>query len=160
MGLKRRIHFYGENTTIHGIGQITDSSKNYFERTVWIVTFLVSAYATYLIFMASYEAYDKNPISFATETAYLNWNTTFPAVTLCQLVNPDIFNDEAPKDNIFQNFISEVVFFTGACYSCNKECPDCKKADMPTLMKTYRKPCDKLLGDCKWNGKSFRCCDK
>lgn len=156
----RRIHYYGEKTTIHGIRQITNDSLHFLERFAWVLTFVASCYGTAVIFLASYEAYDKNPISFATETTYLNWNTTFPAVTVCQLVNPDIFTDALPKDNVYQNFISEVVFFTGACYSCSKKCPRCKTDDIKMLMDKYRKHCDGLLGDCQWNDKSFRCCDK
>lgn len=34
--------------------------------------------------------YRENSVSFLTETTYLDWNTTFPAVTVCQIAGMDL----------------------------------------------------------------------
>lgn len=160
MGCHNRLENYGKNTTIHGFGQVSDKSLHFLERFAWFVTILISGYGMSVIFLASYDAYDKNPISFVTETAYLRWNTTFPAVTACQLMNPDIFGGSVAKDNILRNYISEMVFFTGSCYSCSKNCSECPKLDVKALVKKYRKTCKDLLSTCIWTGKPFDCCEK
>lgn len=158
--LSRRVQYYSENTTIHGIGHVTNASVHVLERLTWFIVVLISIYGMSAVFLASFGAYNSNPISFATETTYLNWNSTFPAVTLCQLVNLDIFSESKSKDNVYLNFISEIVFFTGACYSCSKKCPKCETTNFQELVSKYRKGCNQLLGKCYWNGKYFDCCEK
>lgn len=106
-----------------------------------------------LIFLASYDAYDTNPISFVTETTYLQWNTSFPSVSICQVMNQDIywtawvhflyiiccykelysiicFSEPNAMYSALQTFISEIVFFTGSCYACSKPCEECERVNM------------------------------
>lgn len=47
-----------------------------------------------LVLEKSYKSYTENAISFVTETAYLNWNTTFPAITLCEIAGTAITWEE------------------------------------------------------------------
>jgi len=42
-------------------------------------------------------AFQNNAVSFVTETAYLDWNTTFPAVSICETESPDKLYDSAAK---------------------------------------------------------------
>lgn len=58
-------------------------------RVFWIVVFIVSVYIMVTVFRASYKAYEENSISFVTETTYLDWNTSFPAITLCPIAGSE-----------------------------------------------------------------------
>lgn len=60
-------------------------------RILWIIIITLSLYGTMRIFKGSYEAYTFNAISFVTETAYLDWNTTFPSVSICEITSTEVF---------------------------------------------------------------------
>ncbi|GLV44091.1 pickpocket 13 [Carabus blaptoides fortunei] len=159
---KKTFKFYGENTSIHGISYVANSSYFILERFCWLLVVILSMYGMILIFLASYDAYDTNPISFVTDTSYLQWNTSFPAISICQVMNQDIYWTAEPNAaySALQTFISEIVFFTGSCYACGKPCAECNKVNMTEVVNRYRKSCTSVLGTCKWNGEPFNCCDK
>lgn len=43
-----------------------------------------------IIFKGSYESFQNNAISFVTETTYLEWNTKFPTVTICEITGTEV----------------------------------------------------------------------
>jgi hypothetical protein len=59
-------------------------------RLTWTAIFILSFYGMILVFKASYKSYTESAISFVTETAYLNWNTSFPAITLCEITSSEV----------------------------------------------------------------------
>lgn len=42
-------------------------------------------------------SFTHNAVSFNVETDYLYWNTTFPAVSICEQESPDKLNDVAQR---------------------------------------------------------------
>ena len=50
----------------------------------WLVCCLISWYASVKLMMASWEAFQNNAISFVVETTYLDWDTTFPSISVCE----------------------------------------------------------------------------
>nr|CAD7415890.1 unnamed protein product [Timema poppensis] len=52
-------------------------------RIFWLVCCTLSWCATGLVVMASWNAFQNNAISFVVETTYLDWNTDFPSLTVC-----------------------------------------------------------------------------
>ncbi|KAJ8971227.1 hypothetical protein NQ317_008816 [Molorchus minor] len=42
-----------------------------------------------VMFKESYKTFQQNAISFVTETTYLDWNTTFPAITICPIAGSE-----------------------------------------------------------------------
>lgn len=76
------------------IGVLTYAS-NYINkscfRLLWTVVFLTLLASMFIFFKESYETYTNNPISFVTETTYLEWNTTFPAITICEVSSSEVF---------------------------------------------------------------------
>lgn len=44
----------------------------------------MSWHGSLILIRAQYEAYSNNPISFVVETSYIDWDTEFPTVALCE----------------------------------------------------------------------------
>lgn len=89
--LCRKLEYYGENTNLHALRYVADKSRHPCFRAMWLMIFVVSTAVMMLVISGAYDTYRYNAISFVTETTYLDWNTTFPAVTICEISNSDVF---------------------------------------------------------------------
>ncbi|KXJ70682.1 hypothetical protein RP20_CCG022753 [Aedes albopictus] len=107
-----------------------------------------------------------NNLSFTIDTAYLHWNTTFPAVSVCQVLNDETMADlleremGLDRDYRMDNVMSDIAFYGGTCYSCEYcttgqlQCP----ANLSLITEVYRLRCTALISDCSWQGRPFDCC--
>ncbi|XP_036325013.1 sodium channel protein Nach [Rhagoletis pomonella] len=105
-------------------------------------------------------------ISFNLDTLYINWNTTFPAVTVCEIYNGEKVWDISEKyfgtnhDLQLDDFVSEVVYFRGTCTTCDKceriKCPQ----NFTELLTRFRSECSQLLFNCRYINRRFNCCDE
>ncbi|KAF5301224.1 hypothetical protein FQA39_LY10810 [Lamprigera yunnana] len=59
-----------------------------------------------------------------------------------------------------QQFITDILFYIGNCYSCLSPCEICSNLNLRDVIKRYRRSCDSLIKTCKWNGVPFDCCEK
>ncbi|KAL1130441.1 hypothetical protein AAG570_011689 [Ranatra chinensis] len=116
--------------------------------------------------MASWYNFQNNAVSFGVDTAYLNWNTTFPAISICENESPDkiyesgtkLFGKERNMNTDF--YLRDIAFFDGTCYSCKSHCGvtmNCTN-DLQYLVRQVRANCTKMLDYCQWNGQPFNCC--
>ncbi|XP_054747422.1 pickpocket protein 11 [Anastrepha obliqua] len=105
-------------------------------------------------------------ISFNLDTLYINWNTSFPAVTVCEIYNGEKIWDLSEQyfgtnhDLQIDDFIGEVVFFRDTCTTCDKcdhiKCPH----NFTELLTRYRGKCAELLLNCRYTNQHFDCCDE
>ncbi|XP_050075198.1 sodium channel protein Nach-like [Anopheles maculipalpis] len=119
--------------------------------------------------------YLHNPLTFYVDTAHLHWNTTFPAVTLCQVVNGETVAElteqhfGADRDPLLDSLIIDIAFYGGTCYSCEECHPAAPLTASPTvnctalrnfteIVRRHRAPCEELLTDCHWQKEPFDCC--
>ena len=63
----------------------------------WAVVVVAALICTYFLLHASMDAFRHHAVSFVSETAYLDWNTTFPAVSVCETESPDKLYESATK---------------------------------------------------------------
>ncbi|CAG9857939.1 unnamed protein product [Phyllotreta striolata] len=117
-----------------------------------------------LVFYQSWLQFEENAISFVTETTYLHWNTTFPSISVCPIAgtepewdDKEEFTDE--EIDVQKQFINDLVFFTGSCYSCYDDCESCKIMNFTEKVLRYRKECNKIITSCKWSQIEFDCCE-
>ncbi|KAG5879361.1 hypothetical protein JTB14_030990 [Gonioctena quinquepunctata] len=160
-----RLKYYGDTSNLHGLKYVSDEKNSWAVRIFWTVTFIVNFGVMLLVFKNSYVAFEEKSVSFVTETTYLEWNTTFPAVTLCPIAGsePEWNDDEDfTKDDIDlqKQFIIDLVYFTGSCYSCNSDCKSCEVMNFTEKVEKYRKKCRRIITACKWNDDHFNCCDE
>ncbi|CAH1113598.1 unnamed protein product [Psylliodes chrysocephalus] len=162
--MKQRLKYYLEESNLHGLKYAADDRRAWFVRAFWCVTFIVSFGIMLLLFYKSWIQFEENAISFVTETTYLHWNTTFPAISVCPITGTEPEwdeNEEFTDDEIDQQkqFIADLVFFTGNCYSCYDDCESCKTMNFTQKVLRYRKECKKIIIGCKWNKVDFDCCE-
>uniref|UniRef100_A0A182IQ60 Uncharacterized protein n=1 Tax=Anopheles atroparvus TaxID=41427 RepID=A0A182IQ60_ANOAO len=117
--------------------------------------------------------YLHNPLTFYVDTTHLHWNTTFPAISVCQVENSETIAEAskeyfgADRDPLVDSLITDIVFYGGTCYSC-EECLsggslgpslDCATLrNFSQLVRRHRAPCDQLITGCQWQRESFDCC--
>ncbi|XP_059611761.1 uncharacterized protein LOC132258450 [Phlebotomus argentipes] len=98
----------------------------------------------------------------------LDWNTSFPAISVCEILNGEKMwdlNEEhfgSDRDKFQDDLVADVAFFKGVCSSC-KTCvqhmkPECQ-TNFSVIIDKFRTKCENLLTNCAWNGVNFTCCD-
>ena len=71
-----------------------------------------------------YIKFRDNSMTFTIDPSYLHFNTSFPAISLCQVFNGEKNWDLSEKffgedrDKRIDDFLTEISFFSGACYTC------------------------------------------
>ncbi|CRK86824.1 CLUMA_CG000653, isoform A [Clunio marinus] len=113
-----------------------------------------------------YEKFRDNSLSFTIDSAYLDFNTSFPSISVCQVFNGEKNWDLSERyfggdrDTRIDDFLTEISFFTGACYTCEL-CSveiDCPK-NYSDILEKFRSNCTDLIKNCSWNGEAFECCE-
>uniref|UniRef100_A0A182MZU2 Amiloride-sensitive sodium channel n=1 Tax=Anopheles dirus TaxID=7168 RepID=A0A182MZU2_9DIPT len=116
--------------------------------------------------------YLHNPLTFYVDTTHLHWNTSFPAVSLCQVVNGETVTeateqyfgpDRAP---VLDSLVIDIAFYGGTCYACEECHPgapvstlDCAGlSNFSALVQRHRATCEDLLTDCQWQREPVDCC--
>ncbi|XP_017130957.1 pickpocket protein 11 [Drosophila elegans] len=135
-----------------------------------MILYLVTFYHTLPFFgsvsVSLLNSYLSSSVSFNLDTIYLNWNSTFPAITVCEIYNAERIWDLSDShfgvehDMHVDDFISEIVFYRGVCSSC-EDCPKLRcPANFTVLVDLFRTNCHQLLVNCSYLNELFDCCDR
>ncbi|KAJ1525493.1 hypothetical protein ONE63_010302 [Megalurothrips usitatus] len=164
--LRAGIKEYLQESSLHGLRYLADPGRHWVERLFWSTVCCAALISTYFLLIASWEAFQYHAVSFVSETAYLHWNTTFPAVSVCETESPDKLYESATKvfgvqrNRNLDFFLRDIVFFDGTCRSCSTQCGsvmECRD-DFMNIINLVRSTCPALLINCRWNGEPFDCC--
>lgn len=113
-----------------------------------------------------YIKFRDNSMSFTIDSAYLDFNTSFPSISLCQVFNGEKNWDLSERfygdirDKRIDDYLTEISYFTGACYTCElcdveMNCP----ANFSDILGKFRASCRNFVKNCSWNDESFDCCE-
>ncbi|XP_026282495.2 sodium channel protein Nach-like [Frankliniella occidentalis] len=157
---------YLQESSLHGLRYLADPGRHWSERLFWAAVCVASLIGTYFLLMSSWNAFQYHAVSFVSETAYLDWNTTFPAVSVCETESPDKLYESATKvfgvtrNRNLDFFLRDIVFFDGTCRSCSTQCGPVMNCtdDFLSIIERVRSNCTSLINNCRWNGELFDCC--
>ena len=140
--------------------------QNFLEAAFWLGVILGLGFPLRLICENLYLKFRDSSMAFTIDSSYLDFNTSFPSVSLCQVFNGEknwdlserYFGDE--RDKRIDDFLTEISFFTGACYTCELcgtevNCPN----NITDILSKFRASCNNFLKNCSWNGVPFECCE-
>src|SRR5690349_13153316 len=90
----------------------------------WVAVSVGLTIPLYIICANLYFKFRDSSMAFTIDSSYLDFNTSFPSISLCQVFNGEknwdlserYFGDE--RDKRIDDFLTEISFFTGACYTC------------------------------------------
>ncbi|KAM3962325.1 sodium channel protein Nach-like [Aphomia sociella] len=163
--LFRRINYACQNLTVHGPRYIVRKDIHWIYRLIYFAIYLQVWIAAVASIRRYYNHYQENTIRFTTRTDYLDWNTTFPSITVCEIINVEklwairkkMGNNDTEK---LDHFLGDIAFFSGTCYSCTSTCKNEKlcNIDYTQFTNNIRATCKELFISCKWNGKAINCC--
>lgn len=161
----RRIRYTFGHLTVHGPSFLVRKDVHFVWRFIYFVIYIHIWIAAFATIHKYYEHYQEGTIRFTTRTDYLDWNTTFPSITVCETANVDKISTDSQgfselQGGKFDRFLAEIIFYTGTCYSCLTACKNesACRINYSELTKNVRTPCDKLFMKCMWNGKPIKCC--
>lgn len=164
---------YMLQSSLHGAKYVVDSERySKYERFFWLFCIILSWIGSVFLINASLKAFNNNAISFVVESSYLDWDTDFPAVFICENKNMDRVQEAADRifgedhDFTLEEVLSEIVYFRGESYHTIHECTgDPEDINEKCLLGNYsyyanfvRSVCEVSLGECSFNGKQFDCC--
>ncbi|XP_075225540.1 sodium channel protein Nach-like [Lycorma delicatula] len=166
----RFIREYFLHSTLHGFHFIAEDNYHWTERIFWIVCCALSWMGSALLIKSSWNNFQNNAISFVVETTYLDVDTRFPTISVCeedyQMVR---VYDVALKmygpdhDCNLDEVLKEIAYFHGTSYYIKEFCFDenilCPQDNYAEIAKQIRTTCDEMFGLCEWGGKRFNCCE-
>ncbi|XP_018563917.1 sodium channel protein Nach-like [Anoplophora glabripennis] len=166
------LRYYILNTSFHGFRFIAEEDRHWTERVFWIICCTISWVATGMLIHSAWNDFQNNSISFVVETSYLEWDTNFPSIAICETdnqkniaeVTDKVFGD--PHDYNMDEIVKEQVYFRGVSFYTLQLCgPEEKSASDDCFLKNFsyfsdkvRSNCSQILKTCKWNNKEFDCC--
>ncbi|XP_044763116.1 sodium channel protein Nach [Coccinella septempunctata] len=167
------LRYFFLNTSFHGLHFIFERERHWTERIFWIVCCVLSWLASILLILSAWSDFRNNAISFVVETSYLDWDTHFPSIAVCETDNQERISEFAdktygnPHDFNFNEIVKELVYFKGLAFYTLQMCgpnatvkhEDCDKRDFVDFSAEVRSPCSKMFQRCVWNDQEFNCCD-
>ncbi|XP_046391545.1 acid-sensing ion channel 4-B-like [Ischnura elegans] len=138
-------------------------------RLFWLLVCGVSWYFCSLFLVETWNVYENNPISFVIETDYLRWNTSFPAVSVCEENNDGRVFEVADQllgkvhDYNLDDVIKEISYFRETTFYINHYCVDnmaCPQTGLQKIAVMVRSPCEDVFESCRWNSVAFNCCSR
>nr|XP_022902813.1 sodium channel protein Nach-like isoform X1 [Onthophagus taurus] len=156
------------NSSFHGLKFLAQTRLHWSEKVFWFICCVLSWYSSILLIEATLDDYQHNSISFGVETNYLDWNTSFPAIFICESDNAkkiSSFADKTygdPRDYNLDEIIKEIVFYKGLSFYtlqiCDKSNPACLKENFEEINRLVRSKCEEIVKNCEWNRRKFNCC--
>ncbi|KAG5878520.1 hypothetical protein JTB14_018903 [Gonioctena quinquepunctata] len=139
----------------------------------WTICCTLSWIATGLLIHSSWKDFQNNAISFVVETSYLDWNTNFPSVVVCETDNQEniarvtdkTFGD--PHDYNLDEMVKELVYYKGLSFYTLQICgPDvlnrtdnCFLRNVSYFPDEVKSSCEDIFQICKWHEQEFDCCE-
>ncbi|CAH2107241.1 unnamed protein product [Euphydryas editha] len=161
-----RLKYSCRNLTVHGPSFLARRDVNFIIRFIYFIIYInvwIFAIASIYKYISTYQ---EDTIRFTTRTDYLDWNTTFPSITICENANINkisttIQNLQVKNQEETTLFAKEIAFFTGECHNCNfnYENDFMIKKEIINLTTAFRSDCKDLFVSCLWDGKPMNCCE-
>ncbi|XP_024084072.1 pickpocket protein 28-like isoform X2 [Cimex lectularius] len=128
MNMKGRLLFFLKNSNIHGL-KYTVEDIGWTQRLFWILSCTLAAIYMVVWCRASWQRFKYKPVDVVQETSYLHWNSSFPAISVCES-DADIGAVAELADKLYgkdhdpdlETFLRDIVYFEGNCYSCQNLC--------------------------------------
>lgn len=141
-------------------------STKFFRICYWIIVGVSFIIPLNILGQNLYLKFKENSMAFTIDSSYLSFNTSFPSVSLCQVFNGEknwdlserFFGED--RDKRIDDFLTEISFFTGACYTCelcdtDVKCPN----NFTDILSKFRASCPNFVKNCSWNNEEFDCCE-
>ncbi|CAH1114983.1 unnamed protein product [Psylliodes chrysocephalus] len=176
MGKHKKVSIFKNyllNTSFHGFRFIVDDKRHWSERIFWTICVTLSWIAASLLIYSAYDDFLHNAISFVVDTSFLEWDTHFPTVVICETDNEDniatvtdrVFGD--PHDYNLDEIVKELVFYKGLSLYTLQICgpnlgdqrdKNCFIKNLSYYHDEVKSSCKDIFHGCQWNEVKFDCC--
>ncbi|CAG9815204.1 unnamed protein product [Phaedon cochleariae] len=166
------IKSYLLNSSFHGYRYVVEDGRHWTERVFWIICCTLGWIAAGLLVHSSWNDFQNNAISFVVETSYLDWDSKFPAVVVCETDNQEdiakvtdkVYGD--PHDYNLDEMVNELVYYKGLTFFTLQTCgpdlphrnPQCLLQNLSFFSDKVRRPCNSIFQKCAWQNEEFDCC--
>lgn len=80
--LKRRLKYIAQNSSLHGVNFLA-SDAHICYKMIWLAVLVFFAYTMQNIILETLRHSKEESVLINVDTAYLNWENTFPSVAIC-----------------------------------------------------------------------------
>ncbi|CAH2262149.1 jg26806 [Pararge aegeria aegeria] len=118
----KRIAYFGRNSSVQGFKYVFQENGTVVSKFIWLLLLLVFTGCIYLLLVPVIQR--AGSVSFTPDTRYLNWNTKFPGVTVCEEYTPKIVVKEMlekysdflnPFNLDYRRHIADRLYGRGSC---------------------------------------------
>ncbi|CAH0583187.1 unnamed protein product [Chrysodeixis includens] len=164
--IRNKLQYLGDHYSLQWVGYVfTPLPTPLFKRLFWLATIIASCVCSAKVLQAALDLYTTDAVSYSVETDYLEWNTPFPAMTICEQLNRARITKYLTKNNLPSSL---ATFSEDVSYRNQKICKSCTTCVMNKtcvhnfldLSQGIRLKCEDLLTDCWWEKRPFKCCDR
>lgn len=166
------VRTYLTEASLHGLKWAAERDRHWTERVFWIACIGLCWAGSVQLILASWDDFQHNAISFVVDTSYLDWDTRFPSLAVCEYdnqrriaeVTDRLYGD--PHDYNLDEIVKELVYFRGLSYYTIQLCgapnaepnPHCLTSNFSFYSSMVRSNCTETFRRCRWNGVDFDCC--
>ncbi|CAK1553729.1 unnamed protein product [Leptosia nina] len=145
--------------TVHGPSFLTRKDVHMTYRLIYFIIYVHVWIAAVASIYKYISAYQEDTIRFTTRTDYLDWNTTFPSITICQIANNKM-HDSGGENEKRINLLKNIAFYRGDCPNCISICDDKTNCvtDFTRITSQYRSRCEDMFTNCTWDDEPVNCC--
>ncbi|XP_048477779.1 pickpocket protein 19 [Plutella xylostella] len=171
-----KLNDFGDKSCLHGVGYVFSTTYIPFvTRLFWLLMLLLCGYGASMVLVSVLTMFSAGAVSFSVETTYLDWDTPFPAVTVCES-NKNVKNRiikhlaEPAKTLNAKNITAQLKqFYEDVGYWQSGFCAQCTKCtynvtcvrDIQATVSDIRMTCDEIFEpQCWWGEEAFPCCDR
>lgn len=163
--LLRRAQYTCGSLTLHGPSFLVRKDVHFIYRLIYFIIYVQVWIAAVVTIQGYFNYYRTNSIRFTTRNDYLQWNTTYASVTVCEIGNVDKIWSLGAEYSTQHNeklsrFFGDIAFFSGTCFSCLSSC--CNESmcltDYVKMASYFHTSCKDFFLTCKWNGNPINCC--
>ncbi|XP_053605851.1 pickpocket protein 19-like isoform X2 [Plodia interpunctella] len=161
-----KLNYFGDNTSLHGVRHAFSLSYiSPYKKIFWIIVLTACGFCASVILQSIMALYSGEAVSYLMDTNYINFETPFPAVTICQSGDTGQTKNYIAKNNLPKSLTS---FFKDASFwylkycktSCTCQINVTCVEDFLDAVRSIRSPCSELMTDCWFGGKHFACCER
>ncbi|XP_063827142.1 uncharacterized protein LOC135076652 [Ostrinia nubilalis] len=129
----------------------------------WLLILSASAACAGIVMRQVLSLYSGEAVTYLVDTNYLKFDTTFPAVTVCEQANAERVAAYTKRNKLpgtLNLFLKDMTYWSARVCSCTGCRPGYCTDDFLEMVKTIRAGCKELLTDCWWADEHFSCCDR
>ncbi|XP_012256220.2 sodium channel protein Nach [Athalia rosae] len=165
----RAVKRYLANCNLHGMRYLVADDLHWTERVFWLMICALCWWRCLVMVQDSLNGFYNQPVALTVETMYLDWQTEFPAISICLRPHPVPMNIARSLHEKRHGTKIKVpnpwrwLFSSDILKASKQQVAEFEKLTADEIISLYTESianCPSLLNDCFYRSRKFNCCDE